>query len=889
MNIRFRTIWAVLKRNFRSYFSSPTGYVFITVFVVATGFVAFYGESFFAANVADLAALNRWMPWLLVIFVPAVTMGSWSEERKLGTHELLLTLPVRDIEVVLGKYLAALAVYTVSLAFSLAHALVLVSLGRPDPGLLLANYVGYWLLGAALIPLGLVASSLTSNTTVSFILGTAFCAATVLAEKLVALMLGPASRLARGLGLPSHFETTALGVISLADILFFVLMAAAMLYINTVMVGRRHWWGGRDGPHMGWHQLVRGLAVVTCAISVGLLAGRWMQRARMDATAEGLNSPAPQTVSLLKSLPGKEPVYVRAFVSRSEDVPEDYLPVRETLLRTLKTIQASAGNRVAVQIKETEPYTREARDAEEMYSIKAQSVYGRTEGRHRQRDVFLGVAVTCGPRQEVIPFFDLGVSVEYELARAIRTVAKAERRKVGILKTQAGVMGSMPSPMEMQMGMQPRQRPPWQIVEELRKQYEVSEVTAEAPIKDIDVLIAVQPGSLSPQQQAHVSNYVMSGRPILLFEDPLSLMTFNPMQPPMGGDDEWLLGPMGVAFNKDRIVCDASSRIETLPDVPEAYVFISETVKGFSRKEEITRDLSRLVMFYGGTISQSSRATTEFIPLLQTGTVAGLMDTSDALPMLMSGSRLGLKFPPGDTRYTMAARINGKAGKYTLQSGEPPSTQPSTQPTIEAKVNAIVVADSDLMSDELFRLRKTSERDLRFDNIQFVLNCVDWLAGDRDLIGVRSRHPHYRELETIDARRREYREQMLTEQKAAEDAAKKERDQAQKRFEEVVAEIDKRTDLDERGKEMLKEQVRQVEQKRLDAHNSEIDSRKQDRVQRAREEMLLHIRQIENQARRWAILLPSLPPILIGLVVFMLQQYRERRGLPLARSMRKTP
>lgn len=290
--IDYRVVLAVFRKDMRQYLGNPTGYVFLTLFITVTAAAAFLQEGFFARNLADLAELNRVMPFILMLFVPAVTMSAWADERRWGTDELLLTAPVRDGEIVLGKYLGVLGMFSISLAFSLIHIQVLRWLGQPDIGLMVATYLGYWCMGALFCAIGLFASMLSPSTTVGFILGAISCGVIVFAgtvpwaNSLISVMLigalvalvgyvitgqtrglgavGLATglisvvvgrlRILRGdggvspfdaavehLSVQAHFSSFSHGIVALGDVVYFSAGTVVMLYVATLLLGRRHW------------------------------------------------------------------------------------------------------------------------------------------------------------------------------------------------------------------------------------------------------------------------------------------------------------------------------------------------------------------------------------------------------------------------------------------------------------------------------------------------------------------------------------------------------------------------------------------------------------------------------------------------------------------------
>ena len=142
-----RAAYAVLRRNFLAYFANPTGYVFLCLFVLLTSMAAFWPHEFFNSNLANLDQLNFWFPIIMLFFIPAITMSIWADERRQGTDELLLTLPADDFDIVVGKFLSVVSIYTVSLLFSQVSTFVVLlylSNGGVDTGLFCSNYLGYW-------------------------------------------------------------------------------------------------------------------------------------------------------------------------------------------------------------------------------------------------------------------------------------------------------------------------------------------------------------------------------------------------------------------------------------------------------------------------------------------------------------------------------------------------------------------------------------------------------------------------------------------------------------------------------------------------------------------------------------------------------------------------
>lgn len=887
MRINWTVVLALFKRDLRLYFSNPTGYVFITLFIFLSAAAAFWQELFFANNLANLDQLNQVFPYLLLFFVPALTMGVWADERRQGTDELLLTMPATDVEVVFGKFLATLGIYTASLVLSLSHVLVLFWLGSPDLGLMFSNYFGYWIIGAAFISVGMLASLLTSNVTVGFILGALFCSLLVFIGNIGSVFGESVQRLLEPLGVFGHFEDFAEGVISVSGLLYFLSIIGLMLYLNVILLGRRHWPAEADGLKMWVHYTIRSLSLAILLISVNAIIAR--AHVRFDITAEKLHTLSRETRALLKEIPEDRPVFIQAYIS--PEVPKPFVQTRQNLLSFLREIDAEAGPRVEVVIHDTEPYSKEAVEAREKFGITPQEVYDPGSARASIASIFMGVAFTCGAEEQVIPFMDRGLPVEYELIRSIRVVARTGRKKIGVVNTAARLFGGF----DFQTF---QSQPEWPVVHELRKQYEVVEISADQPIKEkLDGLLVALPSSLPQKQLDNLLDYIKQGHPTLLLVDPLPLFKpalsptepagadrnpfmQNQPRPEPKGDIQEFMKKLGVSWNMRQIVWDTYNPHPDFATLPPEFVFVGPAngnPESINPNHKASSGLQELVFLYPGYIQKAADSDYEFTPLIKSGYVSGSMSYNQLIRRSLFGFQLvshGLRHIPNDLDYVIAAHIRGdKVTKDTTDSKQ-------------EQVNVIVIADLDFISQQFFEIRKRGFENLNFDNIPFFLNCMDVLVGDESFITLRKRRVKHRILERVEEQTRQFVEQRTKEQQDAEAEAQRALDEARKRLNEKVAEVRQRPDLDAQTKEIMARNLQEVENRRFEALKRSIEAEKEAKIQRSKEQMEAQIRRIQNTIKTIAVVLPPIPVFAMGIVIFLKRRRREKEGAAAVRRLR---
>jgi len=901
-----KVLLAVFKRNFISYFSNPTGYVFVCVFVALSSIAAFLPDPFWNANLANLAQLNYWFPYIMLVFIPAITMGVWADERRQGTDELLLTIPAGDLEIVLGKYFAAVAIFLSSLLFSFfCNLWVLERLGSPDWGLFMSTYFGYALVGTLMLAIGMAASFLTSNLTISYILGALMNAPLVVLtwadstafDRSIALSL-------KQLSISGQFEPFGRGIVGFSQLLYFIALAIVMIYLSMILIGRRHWTANRR-TEGALHFSGRIVALMIAVVSVVIIAQR--TNVRVDMTSENINSLSPSTASLLEEVKPELPVRITAFLS--PEVPEDYIETKLDIENVLQEIKARGGNKIRLDIIETDLFTEEAELAANRYGIEPRRVFVERGGRPEPQELFLGVAFQCGLDQPIIiPFIDRGVPVEYELIRSICTVSQQERKKIGIVNTPAQIFGS-PAMGPMQPGSGPRR-----IVSELEKMYDVTPVDPSMPIEDVyDALLVVQPSALGEAEMVNLADAVNRGIPTAVFEDPSPIWTqvaatSEPLTPndPMAmyqqapeekGDLDLLLEALGVEVNEQNIVFQNYNPFPVLAsdDFPKEFVFVDvsdpelKDEEAFNSEDVVSSGVQHVVLPFPGTVRKSDNDDYEVTPLVSTTKVGGTIRFDalmDPMAAMFGQRRLDDRRAHETTNdsYTLAARTRGPIkNEFKDAAGD------------REEIHAIVVADVDLLADEFFDMRERGNRpgglQFDFDNVTFVLNILDSLAGDERFLELRKRRPAHRTLETITDRTKEAREEAAEAQIAANneyDDIEEKRAQDLIDLEAKLSEQFQNEGLSLQAAAVLLQIELEAAQKR-NTRDLEEQARKRDAELRA---IQTSLNKDVSRVRDWfkfsAVVFPPIPPLMIAVLVFVLRRVRESEGVSATRRRKRS-
>jgi ABC-2 type transport system permease protein len=236
-----KNLGIIFKRELAGYFATPLAYVFIVIFLVMNGITTFDMGAFYERGQADLQPFFDFHPWLYLFMIPAIAMGLWADERKSGTIELLMTLPVRLSDAVLGKFLAAWVLSGIALALTFPIWITVNYLGDPDNGVIAAAYLGSWLMAGGFLAIGSCMSAITRNSVIAFILTVAICFVFVVSGSdivLSAFTWAPQflSDAIAAMSFLTHFDSISKGVLDLRDMLFFIIFIGSWLFASAIVI-----------------------------------------------------------------------------------------------------------------------------------------------------------------------------------------------------------------------------------------------------------------------------------------------------------------------------------------------------------------------------------------------------------------------------------------------------------------------------------------------------------------------------------------------------------------------------------------------------------------------------------------------------------------------------
>ncbi|MFH0774066.1 MAG: Gldg family protein [bacterium] len=570
--------YAIFKKEFSSYFSSPLAYILAFSFLMVSGYL--FIKPFFLLNSASMRQFFELLPWIYLFFLPAITMRLWSEEKKLGTIELLFTYPVENYEIVLGKFLASLAFLLLLLFLTFPIPLVIAILGCPDPGAIIGGYAGSILLGASFLAIGLFCSLLSSNQIISFILTVFLCfLLLIIGEEFVAtgtpqILVG----FFRFISLGSHFDSIARGVLDSRDIIFYSSVIYFYLYLNIMKC--------EDITRRRVETFLLPIITFGILLAINCLSLFWFLR--IDLTDARLYSLSSSTKRILKNI--DEPITIACYFSKT--LPPDISNIKRDVKDILDEYKVFGSKRLRYSFADPET---EGEESLKLLGIPRVSVSVIEKDKLSNQNLYLGISILYQNKREIIPVIKDTGSLEYELTSKILRLLSKRPTLVGFLTDDEKILEEFR-----------------QIGYLLSKDYLLSLVST-TTLNNVDTLIATEIGEPSAEG---IKSFVEEGKGLLLLVDKMAVADNGLSAEPQETGLEGLLAGWGAriepALTLDPSCANASFQSgQNLFSLP--YPFfpkVSET--GLNKAHPIVRGIESLVLPYSSPIKLSGNG----IPLI---------------------------------------------------------------------------------------------------------------------------------------------------------------------------------------------------------------------------------------------------------------------------------
>ncbi len=685
-----KAVWTITRREIKAMFDHPTGYILLVVFVAVNDFLFF--RQAYVMHAATLRPMLDLLPWVFLFFAPAVTMRALAEETRSGTLEVVLAQPISEAELLAGKFAGQVLFLWIALGLTLPVPIGLSFGADLEAGVIVAQYAGAALLALGMAGVGVWASSLTRNQITAFIVGVAVMFLLVLVG-LDPLLVGlpPAlSVIAAQLGVLSHFENIARGVIDLRDAVYFVTLAAIFLSLAYLALMTR-----KLAPRGEAVKRLRlGVTLLVAALVVLNLFGRYIG-GRLDLTPGKAYTLSRATKKLAGSLP--DLVTIKVFAS--QELPAEVALIQRDLRDVLSDYRAAGKGKIRVVYGDPSTDTTVRNEARNLGIPSVQfNVVGRSE--LQVKEGYLGLAVQYAGQSRTIPFVQKTDDLEYQLTSYLRALTVKEHPKVAVA-----------TPAENPQNGNTFQ----QLQDGLRQNYDVEPLTLgrdSALLKDVKVLVvAGSPDSLSTVQRDQFARFLQGGGGALIMAGGMQLPqeTMFAVPHPVPWND--LLKPYGVSVRPDMVYDLASNERVAMPaQFGRILIQYPYWVRALStHASAINQQTESLFLPWSSCIHTSGAKKGTVTPLYVTSRAAGvtvreaMLEPSQHFPTDSLSSRL------------MAVQIN------------PSAADSAAGP----RGRVVLVGSDDFAGDR--NVRNAPE------NLAAALNAVDWLSQDESLIAIRAK------------------------------------------------------------------------------------------------------------------------------------------------------
>src|SRR3989338_78957 len=526
----------MMRRELSAYFNSPIAYIFLFVFSLLLG--SLFMSQFFLVSLAEMRIFFHFLPMVLCVFLPAVAMRLWAEDKRGNTYELLMTFPMKPYELVVGKFIASLIFYLLALGATLVIPLMLNFLGKPDPGPIMGGYVGAALMGAMFLSIGIFVSGFFKDQIIAFVISMLSCFSLYLigtefiASSIDSWLPGIGTFLRVNLGMARHFAGFQRGVIDLRDVLYFAGGSVIFLVLNGF------WIEGRMRPKQG--------SIFTTAIGICLgifLLGNWffsdISLGRFDLTEGKIYTVSPVTKKILSGL--KAPVTIKYYVSSMEKMPTGLKTLEQDVVDKLDEFRVASKGKLTFKV-----FPMEASNVVEGGEEKGAGKEETLEQKLQQKGIQpfqvqsidadeVGVkliysAIAIGFKEkpdEILPRIipDNLDELEYLLVSKIYRMTLAETPKIGVIAPEREM--SVDPQMQALMQQMGQAVPPAQKIDEYRLipmaleyegyQTERIDLKEKSTIPDdIRTLVVLEPTDLTDDQRFQINKFLVQGGSLFL-------------------------------------------------------------------------------------------------------------------------------------------------------------------------------------------------------------------------------------------------------------------------------------------------------------------------------------------------------------------------------------